>query len=77
MDVFDDTGRVTAGGMDLIVEQILQTTARGPGLKYKLDSTRVKLENKKFSFLLRRTYSRKAGGARRLLLVAFFDDSVG
>ncbi|GAA0168989.1 hypothetical protein LIER_40688 [Lithospermum erythrorhizon] len=80
VDVFDGTGRVIAGAIEFVVEQILKTTTAQLsqllklGVKYNLDPIRAELENKKFLDLLRRTYSRKLGGARRLLLVAFFDD---
>ncbi|GAA0164866.1 hypothetical protein LIER_20407 [Lithospermum erythrorhizon] len=80
VDVFDDTRRVTAGAIELVAQQILKmTTAELSqllklGVKYDLDPIRVELENKKFLVLFRRTYSPKPGGARRLLLVAYFDD---
>ncbi|GAA0185858.1 hypothetical protein LIER_33146 [Lithospermum erythrorhizon] len=59
-NVFDDTGRVTAGAIGLVAEQILQTTAGSLsqvlrlGVKYDLDP--------------------KPGGSRRLLLVAYVND---
>ncbi|GAA0170774.1 hypothetical protein LIER_24962 [Lithospermum erythrorhizon] len=82
MDIFDSTGRVTDGTIEMIAEQILQTTTTGLsrliklGVKYELDTIHGELESKRFLVLLRRTYSRRPGRTRRLLLVAYFDETV-
>ncbi|KAG9159653.1 hypothetical protein Leryth_013625 [Lithospermum erythrorhizon] len=82
MDVFDSTGRVTAGAIKLVAEEILQTTTADLsrliklGIRYDLNTIRAELENKEFLILLWRTYSWGTSRISRLLLVAFFDETV-
>ncbi|KAG9156418.1 hypothetical protein Leryth_022839 [Lithospermum erythrorhizon] len=77
MDVFDSTGRVTAGAIELVAEEILQTTTADLsrliklGIRYDLNTIRAELENKEFLILLWRTYSWGTSRISRLLLVAF------
>ncbi|GAA0177371.1 hypothetical protein LIER_42131 [Lithospermum erythrorhizon] len=69
-----DSGCVSAGAMESVAEEILQTTITDLSRLirlYDLTSIRSKLADKMFLVLLRRTYSRTPGGSRRLHLVAF------
>ncbi|GAA0146924.1 hypothetical protein LIER_36416 [Lithospermum erythrorhizon] len=82
MDVYDHSGRITVGAIGAVAQEILQctdtqlaeTVNKDGG--FHLQSIRDLFQDRMYLVLLRRSYSRRSDMQRRLLLVAYFDDTV-
>ncbi|GAA0156248.1 hypothetical protein LIER_13780 [Lithospermum erythrorhizon] len=79
MNVYDHSGRTTVEEIEDVVEQILQCTPTQlvkEGIGLELEPIKLELQDKMYIVLLHRTYSRRSDAQQRLLLVAYYDDTV-